>query len=114
MLMQNGATISVCHSQTPKDVLGHLIRRADIFVSAVGNPDYLWKKLIDYPKVLIDVGTNRVNGKLCGDIPHEWYEHSKFYTPVPGGIGPMTRASLMHNLYMLSKARQSKIASGRK
>lgn len=108
MMLQKNATVTICHSKTPKNVLAQMIQTSDIFVSAVGNPNYLWKELKKYPKVLIDVGINRVNGKLQGDIPVEWQEHCEAYTPVPGGVGPMTRAMLMHNLYMASKSRQER------
>lgn len=108
MLEQVGATVTVCHSKTPEKVMYDAVRRADVVVCAVGRPGVLsldranivtsWN--IDWSdKVLIDVGINRDdNGKLCGDIDPEIYRHCKAYTPVPGGIGPMTVAMLMENV----------------
>lgn len=108
MLEQVGATVTVCHSKTPEKVMYDAVQRADVVVCAVGRPGILnldranivtsWN--IDWSdKVLIDVGMNRdANGKLCGDIDPEIYRLCKAYTPVPGGVGPMTVAILMENV----------------
>lgn len=115
MMLKENATVTICHSKTSKEELLWQVQDADILISAVGNPNYLWKSLQTYPEVLIDVGISRTNaGKTVGDIPKEWYEHCKFYTPVPGGVGPMTRAMLMYNVYMSSKIRQEKAEARRK
>lgn len=105
MLEQRNSTVTLCHSKTPEEKLIELIKLSNIIISAVGQPNILTKKAvlkngIDLSqKVLIDVGINRdCNGKLCGDFDRDIYELCKAYTPVPGGIGPMTIASLMENV----------------
>ena len=105
MMLNRNATVSVCHSKTPKNIFDDEISTADIIISAVGKA----KMLSDYSpwvyqykfanKILIDVGMNRdENGKLCGDICKEAIEHCYAYTPVPGGVGPMTVISLCENV----------------
>lgn len=102
LMLNLNATVTTCHSHTPLEDMISAIREADIVVSAMGNPNILpgyseTIKLLAHKKVLVDVAMNRVNGKLCGDMSALWYANSESYTPVPGGIGPMTRAMLLKN-----------------
>jgi len=97
MLLNESATVTVCHSRT-RD-LGEVTRRADILVSAVGIANLIKADMVKDGAVVIDVGMNRdSNGKLCGDVDFEAVQTKASYiTPVPGGVGPMTRAMLMQN-----------------
>jgi len=97
MLLNESATVTVCHSRT-RD-LGEVTRRADILVSAVGIANLIKADMVKDGAVVIDVGMNRNSeGKLCGDVDFETVQSKASYiTPVPGGVGPMTRAMLMQN-----------------
>lgn len=98
MLTNANATVTLCHSKTPYDKLIQHCEMADIIISATGRVDVLkgWKAKPN--QVLIDVGMNRnAEGKLCGDFSKETVENCYAYTPVPGGIGPMTVIELMRN-----------------
>lgn len=96
LLLRRNATVTVCHSRTPN--LGEECRRADILVAAVGKRGLITPDMVKEGAVLIDVAMNRdENGKLCGDATAEALEKAAFATPVPGGVGPMTRAVLMQN-----------------
>lgn len=95
-LLLAGATVTVTHRFT-KD-LEHYVRQADILVVAVGKPNLVPGEWVKEGAVVIDVGINRVNGKLVGDIGFEAAtQKASYITPVPGGVGPMTVAMLMHN-----------------
>ena len=105
MMLNRDATVSVCHSKTPRNIFDDEISTADIIVSAVGKANMLsdyspWFYQYKFAnKILIDVGMNRnENGKLCGDFSKEALEHCYAYTPVPGGVGPMTVISLCENV----------------
>lgn len=96
MLLNNNGTITVAHSKTTN--LKEVCRRADILVAAVGKPSFITADMIKDDAVVIDVGINRVEGKLCGDVDFEvCKEKASYITPVPGGVGPMTVAMLMQN-----------------
>ena len=104
MLEHAGCTVTVAHSKTTKDSLIENFVSADIVVSAVGkrnvvsDAEFLPSKRLKN-KVLIDVGMNRdENGKLCGDFSEELKQKAAYYTPTPGGTGPMTVAMLMQNV----------------
>lgn len=100
LLMDRGATITVCHSKT-KD-LGYHTRQADIIVAAVGKPKIVKKDMVKKDAIIIDVGVNRVDGKLVGDVDFEDLKDvTSFMTPVPGGVGPMTIHSLLENTFEL-------------
>ena len=98
LLLQQDGTVTVCHSHTP-DVAA-VTREADIVVSAVGKVDFLTADMVKEGAVVIDVAMNRnAEGKLCGDVDYAGVEPKASYiTPVPGGVGPMTRAMLMENI----------------
>ncbi len=100
LLLQAGATVTVCHSQT-RDLAFHT-RRADILVAAIGRPRMITGDMIKPGGVVIDVGINRLpaehGGKLCGDVDFESARRvASLITPVPGGVGPMTITMLLAN-----------------
>ena len=107
MMTNRNATVTLCNSFTSEKNLYNIIRDSDIIVSAVGKPEFLKKTRGDIvssysinwaEKTFVDVGINRLNGHLCGDIHPSIYEASYAYTPVPVGVGPMTVAMLMENV----------------
>lgn len=92
----NNATTTICHSHTRN--LGDICKSADIIIAATGRRNLIKPEFIKSDTTIIDVGMNRDdNGKLCGDCDPDAYEKSAAYTPVPGGVGPMTRAMLLLN-----------------
>ena len=96
LLIQKRATVQVCNTRT-KDMREKL-KNADIVISAAGVPNLIGKEDIKKGAVVIDVGINRVEGKICGDVNFEEVKDiASYITPVPGGVGPMTIASLMKN-----------------
>jgi len=96
LLLQENATVTICHSRT-KDLKYHTLQ-ADILVVAIGKPKFVTKDMIKPGAVVIDVGVNRVDNKLCGDVDYEGaLEVASYVTPVPGGVGPMTITMLMEN-----------------
>ena len=96
LLLQRNATITICHSR-PQD-LEELTRSADIIVAAVGRANFVTEEMISEGTVGIEVGINRVDGKLTGDVDFEPVsKKASHITPVPGGVGPMTIALLMEN-----------------
>lgn len=98
LLLQQNATVTICHSRT-KD-LPAVCRAADILVAAVGRPRMLNADYIKPGAVVIDVGINRVDGKLCGDVDFDSAVNvASMITPVPKGVGPMTIAMLLQNTY---------------
>jgi methylenetetrahydrofolate dehydrogenase (NADP+) / methenyltetrahydrofolate cyclohydrolase len=100
LLMDQGATITVCHRQT-KDLRSHTLN-ADILVVASGKPNLVTGSMIKPGAVVIDVGVNRVDGKLVGDVDFEQAKDIAAYiTPVPKGVGPMTINALLENTYEL-------------
>ena len=97
LLLRENGTVTVCHSRT-KD-LKEITKRADILVAAIGKPKFIDADYVKEGAVVIDVGIHRNEiGKLCGDVDCESVApHCAAITPVPGGVGPMTIAMLMHN-----------------
>ena len=106
LLLQRDATVTICHSKTPN--LAEECRRADILVSAVGRVGLVSADMVKEGAVVVDVAMNRgADGKLCGDVLFgEVAEKAAYITPVPGGVGPLTRAQLMCNTLAASKNRQ--------
>ena len=97
MMMEKGATVQLCHSET-NDLLSKILS-ADIVVTAVGRPHYVTADMVKEGAVVIDVGENRLWGKIVGDVDFENVkEKAGYITPVPGGVGPMNVASLMQNV----------------
>ncbi len=98
MLLHQNATVTICHSKTQN--IKEMCKKADILVTAVGNREkfVVTADMVKDGAVVIDVATNRVNGKLVGDVDFEGVkEKASYITPVPGGVGPMTVAMLLRN-----------------
>ena len=96
LLLQENATVTICHSRTV-DLASHT-RRADILVAAIGKPRFITADMVKDGAVVVDVGINRVDGKLCGDVDFgPVSQKASYITPVPGGVGKMTIAMLMDN-----------------
>ena len=105
LLLHENATVTICHSRTP-DLKGQCLQ-ADILVSAVGKTGLITADMVKPGAVVIDVAMNRNEaGKLCGDVDFAAVSQvASYITPVPGGVGPMTRAMLMENTYKAAKCR---------
>ena len=96
LLLKENCTVTVCHSRTRN--LAEHTRRADILVAAVGKPRFVTADMVKPGAVVIDVGINRVDGKVCGDVDFEGVrEKAGWITPVPGGVGKMTITMLLAN-----------------
>jgi methylenetetrahydrofolate dehydrogenase (NADP+)/methenyltetrahydrofolate cyclohydrolase len=96
LLLAENATVTVCHSRTHD--LAAVCRRADVLVAAVGKARLITAEHVKEGAVVIDVGTNRVDGKLVGDVDFEAVSaKAAALTPVPGGVGPMTITMLLKN-----------------
>jgi methylenetetrahydrofolate dehydrogenase (NADP+) / methenyltetrahydrofolate cyclohydrolase len=96
LLLHRNATITICHSRTQN--LEEVTRSGDILVAAVGRANFVTEEMVSEDTVVIDVGINRVDGKLTGDVDFEPVsKKASHITPVPGGVGPMTIALLMEN-----------------
>jgi methylenetetrahydrofolate dehydrogenase (NADP+)/methenyltetrahydrofolate cyclohydrolase len=96
LLLAANATVTTCHSRT-RDLAG-VCARADILIAAVGRANLVTREFVKPGAIVIDVGTNRVEGKLTGDVDFQAVsEVAGAITPVPGGVGPMTIAMLLSN-----------------
>ena len=96
LLINRGVTTTVCNSRTKN--IEDVLRNADIIVAALGKPKFLKENMVKEGAIIIDVGINRVDGKLCGDVDYgNVSKLASFITPVPGGVGPMTIAMLLNN-----------------
>ena len=97
MMLEKGATVTVCHSKTKN--LENYTKNADILVVAVGKPNFITSDMISDNAVVIDVGISRLANGLCGDVDFDSVKDKCSYiTPVPGGVGPMTVAMLAKNI----------------
>ena len=107
LLTQRDGTVTVCHSRT--EDMAHYTREADLLVSAVGKTKLVTPDMVKAGAVVIDVAMNRdENGRLCGDVDFAAVEPKASYiTPVPGGVGPMTRAMLMRNILTAAQNHQA-------
>ncbi len=105
LMLNAGATISICHILT-KD-LSFYTKNADIICVGVGKPNLITKDMVKEGAIIVDIGINRLeNGKLVGDADFEnLHTHCSYITPVPGGVGPMTIASLLQNTLTSAKNR---------
>lgn len=103
LLLRENGTVTICHSKTKN--LKEVLQGADIVVAAVGIPRFIKGEMLKEEAVVIDVGINRMeDGKLCGDVDFDsCMGRVKAITPVPGGVGPMTIAMLMHNCLIAAK-----------
>lgn len=101
MLLNEDATVTVAHTKTKN--LEYLTKQADIIIVAIGVANFLKPNMIKDGVVLIDVGMNRLEDKLCGDIDFSCIDKASLITPVPGGVGPMTITMLMKNCLIAYK-----------
>lgn len=102
LLLHKNGTVTICHSKTRN--LKEICLGADILVAAVGKAKFVTADMVKEGAVVIDVGMNRENGKLCGDVDFEAVkDKASAITPVPGGVGPMTIAMLMQNTLTAAK-----------
>ena len=107
LLTNNNATVTLAHSHTQH--LADITRKADIIIVAVGKADFLTADMVKPDAVIIDVGMNRKDGKLVGDVDFDSFKgHTGYITPVPGGVGPMTVAMLFEQLIMLHQNKVNK------
>jgi methylenetetrahydrofolate dehydrogenase (NADP+)/methenyltetrahydrofolate cyclohydrolase len=96
LLLAEHATVTVCHSRTVN--LAELTRQADILVAAIGKPKFITADMIKPGAAVIDVGINQTDAGMVGDVDFDTArETAGWITPVPGGVGPMTRAMLLEN-----------------
>ena len=103
LLLAEHATVTICHSRT-RD-LADVVRRADVVVAAVGRPDTVTADMVKEGAVVVDVGINRTEAGLVGDVAADVRERAGLLTPVPGGVGPMTIAMLLANTVEAASAR---------
>src|SRR3989449_1652660 len=109
LLLQASATVTMCHTRT-RELTGHT-RRADLLVVAAGKARLVTGEMVKLGAVVVDVGTNRMDGKLAGDVDFASVsERAEWITPVPGGVGPMTIAMLLRNTV---QAAESQMRSAR-
>ncbi|HEX9501393.1 MAG TPA: bifunctional 5,10-methylenetetrahydrofolate dehydrogenase/5,10-methenyltetrahydrofolate cyclohydrolase [Thermoanaerobaculia bacterium] len=105
LLLRENATVTICHSRT-RD-LPDVVREADIVVAAIGKPRFVSAEMVKPGAIVIDVGINRLDGKLAGDVDFDRVrEVASWITPVPGGVGPMTIAMLMKNTVIAAERRR--------
>lgn len=99
LLLNENCTVTICHSKTQN--LSDITKQADILVCAIGKAKFFTKEMIKNGAVVVDVGMNRIDGKLCGDVDYQnVQEKTSAITPVPGGVGPMTITMLLYNTYL--------------
>jgi methylenetetrahydrofolate dehydrogenase (NADP+)/methenyltetrahydrofolate cyclohydrolase len=111
MLIQDNvmanATVTVCHDNTPSDILKQICLSADIIVVAVGIPEFLTADMIKEHQIIIDVGITRVGKRVIGDVHPSVKDKVLAITPVPGGVGPMTVAMLLYNTVEAAKLQKA-------
>lgn len=106
-LINKDATVTICHSKTKN--IEEITKKADILISAIGQPKIVRENMVKEGAVVIDVGINRLKTGLVGDVDFEKVEKKTSYiTPVPGGVGPMTIAMLLHNVVIGAKYLEEK------
>ncbi len=105
LLLKENCTVTVCHSKTQN--LKEICANADILVAAIGRPKFVTADMVKEGAVVIDVGINRTENGLVGDVDFEnILDKASYITPVPGGVGPMTIAMLLENTYLSAKREQ--------
>lgn len=101
MLLNRNATVTYCHSRTNN--LTEMTKQADILIAAVGKPEFITAEMVKPGAIVIDVGINSIEERLVGDVKFDEVEDvAKYITPVPGGVGPLTRAMLLENTLKLA------------
>lgn len=108
LLQHANATVTVCHSRT-RDLAGHT-QRADVLVAAVGSPGLVSADMVKEGAAVIDVGQNKTEAGLVGDVAADASERASLITPVPGGVGPMTIAMLLRNTVRAARYRRGVLA----
>ncbi|MEG1710637.1 MAG: bifunctional 5,10-methylenetetrahydrofolate dehydrogenase/5,10-methenyltetrahydrofolate cyclohydrolase [Clostridia bacterium] len=107
LLLQENATVTVCHSKTAE--IAKVCSEADIIVCAIGKAHFLTADMVKEGAVIMDVGTNFINGKMTGDVDYEnVVDKASYITPVPGGCGPMTVCMLIENTLRAAKLQNIK------
>lgn len=107
LMLEQDATVSILHQQTKN--LAEYTQKADVLVSATGKANLITADMVKENAVIIDVGINRVNGKVAGDVNFaEVAPHASYITPVPGGVGPLTVVSLMEQVVKMTRRRYAK------
>lgn len=106
-LLNKDATVTICHSKTKN--IEEITKKADILISAIGKPKFVKANMVKEGAVVIDVGINRLETGLVGDVDYEEVEKKASYiTPVPGGVGPMTIAMLLNNVVIAAEHLEEK------
>ena len=101
-LLNKNATVTICHSKTKN--LAEITKDADILIAAIGKQKFVTADMVKEGAVVIDVGINRTEAGIVGDVDFENVkDKTSFITPVPGGVGPMTVAMLMSNIVKATK-----------
>ena len=108
LLLAEHATVTVCHSRTRH--LAAVVREADVVVAAVGRAGMVTRDMVKEGAAVVDVGINRVDGKVVGDVAEDVREVAGHLTPVPGGVGPMTIASLLRNTVRAARYQSGALA----
>jgi methylenetetrahydrofolate dehydrogenase (NADP+)/methenyltetrahydrofolate cyclohydrolase len=108
LLLAEHATVTICHSRTA-DLAEHT-RRADVLVAAVGRPGLVTPDMVKPGAAVVDVGINRTESGIVGDVDKAVFEVAGYMTPVPGHVGPMTIAMLLHNTLAAARYRRSGVA----
>ena len=105
LLLKENCTVTICHSKTQN--LKDICKNADILVAAIGKPKFVTADMVKNGAVVIDVGINRTENGLVGDVDFDNVkEKASYITPVPGGVGPMTIAMLLENTYLCAERRE--------
>ena len=108
LLLQANATITICHSRTSD--LARYTLEADVLVVAVGSAEVVTPDMVKHGSAVVDVGINRTEGGIVGDVAPDAADLAAFITPVPGGVGPMTIAMLLRNTLTAAQHRRSQVA----
>jgi methylenetetrahydrofolate dehydrogenase (NADP+) / methenyltetrahydrofolate cyclohydrolase len=108
LLLAEHATVTICHSRTRN--LPAVVREADVVVAAVGRAGMITGDMVREGTTVVDVGINRVEGKVVGDVAEDVREKAGLLTPVPGGVGPMTIASLLRNTVKAARYQTGELA----
>jgi methylenetetrahydrofolate dehydrogenase (NADP+) / methenyltetrahydrofolate cyclohydrolase len=108
LLLRANATVTICHSRTAD--LGGQVAQADVLIAAVGNAGLVTAEMVKPGSCVIDVGMNRTEAGLRGDVDPDAAERAALITPVPGGVGPMTIAMLLRNTVKAARYRSGELA----
>jgi len=112
LLLREHATVTICHSRTAD--LGAVVHEGELVVAAVGRAGLVTREMVAPGAVVVDVGTNVVDGKLTGDVAYdEVAEVASAVSPVPGGVGPLTNLMLVRNLLRAAELRAGAMPSPR-